>query len=87
MRLFLGGEILDKQEQMSDWERRPLRASQLTYAALDAFCLLELWKVLEKLADELNIYVCPETYKKVPSASKKRYLLSVIMYYSVCGII
>jgi len=55
---------------MSDWERRPLRQSQMVYGALDAFCLLELWKVLEQLANELSLYVCAETYKKVGSSKK-----------------
>lgn len=32
--------------QMSDWEKRPLSAKQLEYAALDAFVLLQLFDVI-----------------------------------------
>ena len=34
---------LDKAEQCSDWDRRPLREAQAAYAALDAAVLLRLW--------------------------------------------
>lgn len=40
------GRPLNKNEQCSDWENRPLRQSQLKYAALDAFCLLQVYEEL-----------------------------------------
>jgi len=37
---FFLGKPLDKREQLSDWNTRPLSPAQVSYAALDAFCLL-----------------------------------------------
>ncbi|KAF9134990.1 Exonuclease mut-7 [Mortierella sp. 14UC] len=42
----LCGHKLDKSEQCSQWEQRPLTASQLNYAASDAKCLLEIYAAL-----------------------------------------
>ena len=36
------GVHLDKTEQCSDWDRRPLSESQMRYAASDASVLLEI---------------------------------------------
>ena len=44
----LFGLPLDKRDQMSDWNKRPLTRDQFLYAALDAFVLVELYnKLLE----------------------------------------
>jgi len=37
---------LSKIEQLSDWNRRPLRKAQIHYAALDAFILIILYEKL-----------------------------------------
>ncbi|KAG0066859.1 Exonuclease mut-7 [Linnemannia elongata] len=42
----LCGHKLDKSEQCSQWEQRPLTISQLNYAASDARCLLEIYATL-----------------------------------------
>ncbi|XP_009874077.1 PREDICTED: exonuclease mut-7 homolog, partial [Apaloderma vittatum] len=42
------GKPLDKTEQLSNWEKRPLREEQILYAASDAYCLLEVYEKLSK---------------------------------------
>jgi hypothetical protein len=37
---------LNKSNQTSNWERRPLRPDQLAYASVDAWCLLQLYALL-----------------------------------------
>ncbi|KAF9172955.1 Exonuclease mut-7 [Mortierella sp. AD011] len=45
---MLCGKPLDKTEQCSNWERRPLTKSQLHYAVVDARCLLDIHEILER---------------------------------------
>merc|ERR1719375_2614322 len=46
--LSVFGRPLCKMEQCSNWMRRPLRQSQMHYAALDAWCLLRCCDALAK---------------------------------------
>ncbi|KUG01495.1 Exonuclease mut-7 [Phytophthora nicotianae] len=45
------GSPLDKRMQMSNWDVRPLTEPQLTYAALDAYCLVQITNKLRKNED------------------------------------
>ena len=44
------GKPLDKRDQISNWEKRPLSQNQVLYAANDAFILLKLYDALRELA-------------------------------------
>ncbi|XP_067637169.1 exonuclease mut-7 homolog isoform X2 [Eurosta solidaginis] len=43
------GKKLDKSNQCSNWANRPLRRDQIVYAALDAHCLLQVYRVLSEI--------------------------------------
>lgn len=66
------GKPLNKGEQMSDWERRPLRNTQIQYAALDAFVLLEVYERLKETAkrEKMEIDVEPPVTVKWSKDSK-----------------
>ena len=49
------GKPLDKRPQCSDWDRRPLRESQMTYAALDALVLILIYDELDKRIKDLGL--------------------------------
>ncbi|XP_047041379.1 exonuclease mut-7 homolog [Helicoverpa zea] len=49
------GLPLEKSEQCSNWELRPLRKTQILYAALDAHVLIQIYEYLQKLCSEQQI--------------------------------
>ncbi|NWV78561.1 MUT7 Exonuclease, partial [Dasyornis broadbenti] len=70
------GKPLDKTEQLSNWEKRPLREEQILYAASDAYCLLEIYERLCKdpesfgLGSDLTASLVGKQKKK-PRAKKQ----------------
>ncbi|XP_053551867.1 exonuclease mut-7 homolog [Bombina bombina] len=57
------GKPLDKTEQLSNWDRRPLREQQIIYAAADSYCLLEVYEELQ--SDPLR-YGLHQDFHKLP---------------------
>ncbi|KAF5282251.1 hypothetical protein FQR65_LT14383 [Abscondita terminalis] len=66
------GSPLDKSDQFSNWENRPLRDSQLQYAALDAYCLIEVYDVLKKCCEEQGISFTDICYHLMSSRYPKK---------------
>lgn len=60
------GRPLDKTEQCSVWDRRPLRCLQLRYAAMDAYCMLLLYEKCATIFAKLGINVNDFVSKQSP---------------------
>uniref|UniRef100_A0A0R3S077 3'-5' exonuclease domain-containing protein n=1 Tax=Elaeophora elaphi TaxID=1147741 RepID=A0A0R3S077_9BILA len=60
------GKPLDKTEQCSVWDRRPLRDLQLRYAALDAYCMLMLYEKCVDWAFRLDLNINEICSKQEP---------------------
>lgn len=58
------GKPLDKKDQLSNWDKRPLREDQIIYAAADAYCLLDVFETLchtpDKFGLKTNFYELPK---------------------------
>lgn len=70
------GKCLDKREQISDWERRPLRPKQVLYAAIDAFCLIQVYTELNRrlldsgLSDNKSLFAIINEAEKAAKLKK-----------------
>jgi len=80
--LSVMGKKLDKSQQISNWDRRPLRQEQMIYAALDAYVCIQLYEKLDSLAwdkdksDEfdkaVNDIITERKTKAITEKSKKK---------------
>lgn len=72
------GKCLNKDEQCSNWENRPLRDSQITYAALDAHVLIEIYQLFSNTCAMNNVNfeeICYQIMEKSGfSKIKKKYM-------------
>ncbi|KAK0403148.1 hypothetical protein QR680_016747 [Steinernema hermaphroditum] len=46
---------MDKKEQLSNWDRRPLRKEQMDYAAMDVISLMHIYSNLQRSASEHGV--------------------------------
>uniref|UniRef100_A0A672IYX4 Exonuclease 3'-5' domain containing 3 n=1 Tax=Salarias fasciatus TaxID=181472 RepID=A0A672IYX4_SALFA len=67
------GRPLDKTEQMSNWEKRPLRITQIRYAVADAYCLLDVYSVLSSKPEQFGLPECQgaQGVSSTPSDTEK----------------
>ncbi|CRL04117.1 CLUMA_CG017229, isoform A [Clunio marinus] len=72
------GKKLDKSNQFSNWQQRPLRDEQILYAALDAYCLFEIYDVIGNVISNMGINfdqlidnILIENKKQIASMTKK----------------
>lgn len=62
------GKPLDKTEQLSNWDKRPLREDQIIYAAADAYCLLEVFEALLNSPEKFGL---KPDFQKLPKGKPK----------------
>ncbi|XP_053329863.1 exonuclease mut-7 homolog [Spea bombifrons] len=65
------GKPLDKTEQISNWDKRPLREDQILYAAADAYCLLGVYEALSLHPEQFGLNANFKESFKGPSVSQK----------------
>uniref|UniRef100_A0A8R1DS77 3'-5' exonuclease domain-containing protein n=1 Tax=Caenorhabditis japonica TaxID=281687 RepID=A0A8R1DS77_CAEJA len=68
------GLEMDKSEQCSNWEYRPLRKDQIVYAAMDAVIVIELFQKVHELAKEKGIGMEQLIQYSSPNAPRKEKL-------------
>lgn len=83
---FWLSKSIDKTNQQSNWIRRPLRPQQVSYAALDAYVLLELFCVMDgklkqliQLHGDVPIPTKKKGNKKKTATDKRKELKSVVL--------
>lgn len=66
------GKDLNKSFAISNWTMRPLRAEQLHYAALDAYCAIEIFYKINEILYQLNLTYEDIYYKENNCKDKKK---------------